>query len=913
MTPRRTAAPAPRAPALHPVAAACGALLALIAAAPLQALAQAASSDNTVVITGIRRGIESSLATKRNSDSIVEAVSAEDIGKLPDISIAESLARLPGLAAQRVDGRAQAIQIRGLSGNYAGTLLNGREIVSTSDNRAAEFDQFPSELLGSVVVYKTPDAAVVAAGLSGTADMRTVRPLDFRGRQLAFNLRGEHNGNGQVTDGASANGKRFSVSYIDQFANNTVGVALGLAHLDLPGQERAYKSWWWANTGNWGRPVAGAPAGAITLNGFEALATASTQKRTGLMGVFEYKPHKDLHSTLDLYYSKFDQRRTMRGIMTNLGPTWNDATEPTVSDARVTTVNGDPILTHAVVGNLKPVVRNDYNTRDDTIAAIGWNTEVKAAGWTAVADLSYSRAKRNEQILEVYAGPATPSSLTIDVATGSGVSQITPALNYSSPTQMLLSDPAGWGHDGLIKYPHVTDEVKSLRLSAKRDLGGLAGLLSTVETGLNYTQRTKDVNKTEVNLNLKNGRTPVAVGSDLLRPATDLGFAGMPGGTLSYDIMPSIGRYYDSSPTALDQVSARHYDVKEDVTTLYGRLGLDTTVMSVPVRGNLGLQVVHASQHSNGFMWTGATAVPVAGGTSYTDILPSLNLVAELSGNRYLRSGLARTVARPRMEDMRAGITGVGVSNTTFLWSGSGGNAKLEPWRADSLDLAFEQYIGKRSYVSAATFYKKLRSFIYNKDIVYDFSGIPNPTANTPISNIGVINAPANGQGGMVAGFELAASVDLGVWSKALDGIGFTASYADTRSNLHEGNDVSKPLDGLSGRVNSLGAYYERDGFSARVSQRYRSAFVTTTRGVFLDGVTSRIEPEQQVDIQLGYAFEQGPYKGLSLLLQVNNLTNEPYRTRKGIDSGSATAGATLPERYTTWGRQVLFGVNYKM
>ncbi|MBL8519315.1 MAG: TonB-dependent receptor plug domain-containing protein, partial [Betaproteobacteria bacterium] len=98
-----------------------------------------AQKVDTVIVTGIRRGIEDAISLKQGSNSIVEAISAEDIGKLPDNSIAESIARLPGLAAQRVAGRAQTISIRGLSGDFAGTILNGREQVSTGDNRAVEF------------------------------------------------------------------------------------------------------------------------------------------------------------------------------------------------------------------------------------------------------------------------------------------------------------------------------------------------------------------------------------------------------------------------------------------------------------------------------------------------------------------------------------------------------------------------------------------------------------------------------------------------------------------------------------------------------------------------------------------------------------------------------------------------------
>src|SRR6476659_5909712 len=199
----------------------------------------------TVTVTGIRTGIEAAIDTKQNSTSIVEAISAEDIGKLPDVSIAESLARLPGLAAQRVAGRAQLISVRGLSPDFSTTLLNGSEMASTGDNRSVEFDQYPSELLSGVTVYKTPDAGLVGQGLSGTIDLQTVRPLNFADSVFVVGLRGQHNSLGSAAN-ASANGNRFNASYIGQFADRTFGVSFGYSHLDTPIQENQvglYEPW----------------------------------------------------------------------------------------------------------------------------------------------------------------------------------------------------------------------------------------------------------------------------------------------------------------------------------------------------------------------------------------------------------------------------------------------------------------------------------------------------------------------------------------------------------------------------------------------------------------------------------------------------------------------------------------------
>ncbi|WP_408006004.1 TonB-dependent receptor plug domain-containing protein, partial [Sandaracinobacter neustonicus] len=148
-------------------------------------------ADEDIIVTGYRASLANAIAEKKNSDLIVESISAEDIGKLPDTSIAESISRLPGLATQREGGRARNISIRGLAPDFSTTLLNGREQVTTNDNRGVDFDQFPSEMISQVNVYKTPSANLIGAGLSGTVDLRTARPLDKDKRTIALGARAE--------------------------------------------------------------------------------------------------------------------------------------------------------------------------------------------------------------------------------------------------------------------------------------------------------------------------------------------------------------------------------------------------------------------------------------------------------------------------------------------------------------------------------------------------------------------------------------------------------------------------------------------------------------------------------------------------------------------------------------------------
>ena len=264
-----------------------------------------AKTLETVTVTGIRAAIETSIDTKKESTSIVESISAEDIGKLPDISIAESIARLPGLAAQRVAGRAQVISVRGLSPDFSTTLLNGREMVSTGDNRSVEFDQYPSELMSGVTVYKTPDAALVGQGLSGTLDMRTVRPLDFDKPVFAVSVRGQRNSLGSAAN-ADGDGNRINASYIDRYFGGALGLAIGFSHSDIPIQEEQtglYEPWQVQSR-------AGVPAGTFVTDGAKALRRTGYIRRNAAMATVQFRPIYEWTSTLDIFHTSAVQEDT---------------------------------------------------------------------------------------------------------------------------------------------------------------------------------------------------------------------------------------------------------------------------------------------------------------------------------------------------------------------------------------------------------------------------------------------------------------------------------------------------------------------------------------------------------------------------------------------------------------------------
>jgi len=905
-----------------------------------------ADTVEAVVVTGIKAGIQNSINIKKNETSIVEAISAEDIGKLPDVSIGESIARLPGLAAQRVNGRAQVISIRGLAPDFTTTLLNGRQQASSGDNRAVEFDQYPSELLSSVVIYKTPDAQVSGMGLSGTADLRTVRPLAYGRRALVLNLRGEQTAGKKLNDDVDNRGGRFSASYINQFADDTIGVALGYAHLDSPSQVKHYKAYGYEAFGFAVTPDSA--DNALMLNGQEVFVTSRLNKRDAVIGIFEYQPNDRIHSTLDLYYSTFKQNETTRGAQW-FSNGWAD--NATFTNVQTRELGGSTFAQSGTLNRGVPQLRNDFNKRQDQLFSAGLNNEFQLGERTKLlADLSYSSNKRKEQIMETYAGygqgvggvtPGTPDvGRTFDTigfqVADKGFSQYDEGLNYADATKVTLGDRApwgGWGHDGAIRYPRVKEDVSALDLRLEHEMDGF---ITGVDVGLNYTKREKTKSVLDNDLFLKNGRQQVYVDAGDLVDPTQLGFAGF-GGVLSVKIGDVWKKYYNSAPILDANYFDKNWEITEEVTTAFAKANFQVG----DLRGNLGVQVVKQSQESSGVVINGLepgqpiTPTKIKAGADYTDVLPSLNMIYDLGGGHRIRFALSKTMARPRMDDLRANVTPgfnslvcsgqpCAPGTTVNPWSASGGNPNLKPWMAKAADLAYEWYVSPATYVSVAAFYKKLDTYIYQQSGTFDFTGIPLPSTATAIppgiviSNIGQITLPANGKGGEVKGLEFSGAVDLGEIIDPLKGFGMQGSLSLTESNLNPTTSTDPTqkvrIPGLSGTVYNVTGYYERGGFQARISQRYRSAFKGEVVQLFATRGFTEILADKQVDAQIGYTFQEGRLENLGFLLQVNNLTDSPYRTRLGLDGGGTTTsgGATLPETYEKYGRQILFGVNYR-
>lgn len=847
-----------------------------------------AKSLDTIEVVGIRAGIESAIETKQIADSIVEAISAEDIGKLPDVSIADALARLPGLTSQRDRGRSTEINVRGLSGDFATATLNGREQASMGTNRGVEFDQYASETMRQVVVYKTPTASLVGQGLSATIDLQTVRPLDFDDRVIAANYRRDQ----YKLEESKLYGERASFAYIDQNQAKTVGFALGYAYLNSPQQSNSWRAWGYEPNGQ---------LGGVTIQG-----RTTDLVRKGITAAMEYQPNDSHRGALDVYYSTFDSDTIQRGLEIGLG----NCTENCYL-ADLVSRNG----TSSTYRNARPVLRTDQYKNEDSLLSVGWNHQFRINDdWRLTTDLSTSRADRDGRNFESNAGFApgfAGTTLGVSLNPG-GWYDMDFGADFGDVSQLRLWDPGGWGGDGFDKPYAVEDTINQARVEFEQLFSD--GAISSVKYGLNYTSRDKDRFASEVALCIQacNDRAslPYPTGASF-----GFGFFGLPN-LPTFD--PNGVPYNRIDRFAQNGFARKNFGVEEDITTLYAQANLDSQWGSVPVRGNVGIQVQRVDQEGFGLRTFGGTGngEAVTRGATYTEILPSANLIFDVTEDQKLRLGLARQQARPRIDDMSAGFS-FGINreggennpnpNAPFIWTGGGGNPELRPWIANAIDVSYEKYFGGKGYVSAAWFFKDLKSYVYNQSIEFDFAGIPIPPGQQqPASSIGTLTAPANGEGGLIAGLELAVSVPFDLLWDPLEGFGVQAHYTDTRTSVRpNGPGTSEPLPGFSKYTSNVTLYWERFGWGVRASRRHRSEFVGEIQNVFLDRERVLINREAIVDLQVNYTFMDGPLKDLAFFFQINNLKDEPFSTTFDSDP-------LRPREYVEYGRNALLGVSYK-
>ena len=906
-----------------------------------------AKQMQAVQVNGFISSIENATALKKNASTIVEAISAEQVGKLPGVSIADALGRLPGLAVQTVDGRPQVLTIHGLGPDFSTALVNGGQQVSTSNNRDVQFDQYPSSWFDNVVVHMSPQADLIGQGLSGTVDMHTIRPLEKNGPEAAVNAKYIWNSMSELAPGkgVSNSGRNLNGVWVDQFADHTIGVTLGVDLEDNPSQIQHQAPWGYPTDNN----------GNYVVGGSKNYGITDSLKRNGLLATVQWQPNEFYTGTVDVTYDNYKETQQAKGMELPLW--WGGA--PLAS---ATATNG--FDTSGVYTGVSPVIRNDYNSTSARVYNFNWDNKFTInENWSVDVDANYSRATRKDVDLESYSGFGFNKSGPTDTIgfneLGNGLLYVNPSLDNTQG--VMLTDPQGWGggsdvvQAGFINAPRTVDYLANVRIAVERSFA--SGPFSSLEFGVSNSRRNKTYNIDQAFLTLGGGtisggsavKTAPIQGGSSCDPLSFMGigpeicynpFALIDNGSLVN--VPTFGSNTGTPP---------NWRTHENVFTPYFQFNIDTQLGGISLRGNFGMQMQHTAQSATGERVAPGSAttggafdlIPVVGSTSYTRYLPSANLIFGFTDNDDLRVSAARTLSRPRMDQMNASLS-VNGDNTKIpntdpnqaYFSANGGNPKLTPTMADNFNVSYEHYFsgpltggyqcnsadqknsdlcrsgGGGGYFSVSGYFIGLHDYIDpNASFLYNFAPFL-PFKLTPAqeaqlgTTYGIVTGPTNDGRGYVKGVQGTLNLPFNLITPVLDGFGTILTANRTKSSLvYAGNSTPITVPGLSKWVANGTIYYQHNGFEARISDSYRSNFLGEVAGISATRIEQTLKGGSTYDAQVSYTFESGRFKGLTLIAQGSNLSNKIFTTYQNND----------PRQVLTWeryGRTYSVGASYK-
>jgi iron complex outermembrane recepter protein len=874
---------------------------------------QSSEEVEKIEVRGFASTLKQSLFEKRNAPQTVEIISTDDLGALPDVTITDALARLPGITADRDRGNASRISIRGMGPRLNMATMNGREIVSGEPSRDVRYEQFPAELVSGAQVYKSPMASNIEGGISGLVNLDFVDPLSktdrvftVSGNLMQYEL-GKDLPNGQST------GKKFSVSYVDKIGDD-FGYAFGVAYQDQPSLQRGIESWDYNNALENQGDIDGNGKTEAAPWGGQADTKIGNTERFGALSILEWQATEALTLKYDLFYSKFKiTEREDQYYFTNWGnwqggQNWNYQNSVTAPNI-ITKADGTEQLIGGGLAYGSHEVHNATWFQENELISTGLNAEYVGNEWTVKADLGYSQASIDSvwvDIRSTYNGPAydlgwslaDDDRLAVEIlpnaAQGLTYTDIGNPENYSLDgvetwveTSPGVWEPFNYGMFG-DDDRDLTDDMVSAQLDFSRDID--MNDIQTIVFGGRYTDRNKEnrvfdwQKEVIANNGLSDYGMQYDIGGDIVSPML-YGFKDW--SLVAEQVFGGLGKADYANQSASDKLAS--WELSETTYNLYVQANLRGTILGgLDYTGNIGVRYVKTESESTGFQQVAGVLSPVSVGHDYSEFLPSFNLIVSLNEESQLRFGLARTLSRPPLIEMR---TGFAIDETIEPYTASGGNPTLNPFVANQADLGYEYYFGDDGAVTISLFLKDLKSHIGNAQENLSFNGVDYE-----------FTGPVNGDGGKIKGFEVLFQQAFSGLPAPFDGLGVYANYSYTDSSVKEFIPENNPytLGGLSKDVANLTLWYYKEGFEARVSYDYRSEYTSIN-----SWNPSRIalqDAQATVDASISYEVNEH----FKVTLQGQNLTDEASVSYWDNDH-------TRPADYVEWGRRFLVGFQYSL
>ena len=872
------------------------------------AVEDALSDENTIVVTGdIARTIENSLETKRDLSVIGDAIVGEDIGDLPDLSVAETLERIVGVTSDRFKGGASELSVRGLGAFLGSSVLNGREVTSGSDGRDVNYGQFPSELINGAIVYKSQQASFIEGGVSGIIELQTLRPVDYGKDRLQVQGQvGYSDYEDRVRDGEPLN-YRATVSYINQWdaGDGEFGVAIGGQIRRDTAPEDIYTSSSTYSVCNSDQSVLGGNGNCsfseegtapqyFVSNQYIYRALETESDRDAILGAIQYKT-ATLDINIDGQYSYRDDREDRQNLIISDG-------RRSISPIEVS----DRGALLAYTGNSRIELNPFRQDQTEEYIGLGANVEFLVGDrLTLAADAGYSQTKRRRDELDMRIRTQDRVDFQLDFRDVE-----VPALSFLDTSSVSDRSGSPFALDFYGQYTNglrvrrrqenVDDDILSFRLDGLYELDGP---LSSIQLGVRYADRHR-VRDDGIDRSSDDDVDPIVLVNDIFSdeavdarqdfPVRDL-YTGadtpMQGLTFAAwdptDLFLALTGDPDAGLPLGSTLSIEDTDVTEETWAGYAQVNLETTLFGLPARGDAGVRVIRTEITSLGVSRALATSPgddpdeliitqvgdPLVNteSNSFWNVLPSANLSLELNPDLLLRLAAYRAIARPDPEAMTAALAVDEQTDATSIGQAisAAGNPALEPLASWNGDVSLEWYAADTTSLSFAAYYKSLQTGFDT-----DISTVTLLVNDTP-TDVTIARTVNSDDTSRIFGFEVTGQHQFDF------GLGFQASYNFADSNF----SFPDPTIGRSGQslavfiedanipgysrhsLNST-VFYETGPFNVRLAYKWRSRYFKPFRTT-----SNRFAGDQGfLDFSTSYDISDN----VELRFQILNLLDEP-------------------------------------
>jgi iron complex outermembrane receptor protein len=909
-------------------------------------------TEGGIVVTGFRSSLARALNMKKQENASTDSILAEDIGKFPDLNLSESIQRIPGVALQRDGGEGRQITVRGLGPQFTRVRINGMEALTTAGgadasggtnrSRSFDFNVFASDLFNAITLRKTAEASVEEGSLGATVDLRTARPFDYKGFTLTASLQGDYN------DLSKKVTPRGALLISDTFANGTLGALLSVAYTKRQLIEEGPSTVRWAPATSFA-PGFQSVGGVSCLNaaGSAALSPApgdcaavdaaqhprfprqdwyyDDQRRIGVTASFQWKPSDNTLISLDGLYADFKGTREERYLE---APSFSVGGACTAANRNSTCGIADTDVTSSKITNgvMYAGTFNDVDLRvEDRFDRLDTKfKQVTLDGMQKFGD-QFTLTFAGGHSISQHRNPVQ-NTLTFDQFNVDNYSY-----DYGSPSGRApvfnfgtanLTDPNSW----------VLSQIRLRAATADNVFDSAQAAFNwkpSDDFQIDFGGEWKKYKFTTTELRRQNPASP----STNQEPTIPASIAGMPLSGLGHlvtvggytffapDYAVADGQLHFGDPTAFGGAFAlgpgpalgNNATVRERDQGAFLQASFHHDFGSMVLRGNVGVRYVETRTASTGYAIVANAINQITVNSSYHDWLPSANIVFEPVRNFDIRFAAAKVMSRPSLGSLNPGATiNVSGANRTV----SGGNPFLQPFRANSYDLAFEWYFQPGGLLSLALFEKDVGSFITTLQSRGVFStnpfGLPTTLMTAACGNLAgcdattifTFSSPANTPGGPVQGFEVNYQQPFTFLPGFLHHTGVLLNYTGVKSKIKYLNAAgavvaTNDLTQLSRKSANATLYYEDSKFSARVSAAYRSGYLTAIPAAEAGNDVQGTNSTLNVDASVQYTIN----KHFKVTIEGINLTDE-YQDQY-VDSRN------MLSVYHHTGRELLFGVRY--